>query len=247
MFFRLFLDDMSGWTELTGYRLETKSTKYYGLPCWSLPVLPSRLRLTPTLITTFHSRARSSFNSFNRFYPFPPPIQRTYLLLPSFWTLIHHSYSPSYHHLSSHSLLFSRNSTLNLRNMYYSVVSRSVMKQTTAAAAQASRMAATSTQTRSYTSTMHDNDPKVLRGFFPFLLPIHETKCLQTWHLLLWKVLEREKARSLRKEQHLSPIHNAPGWNESLASASEANVKVRLIPFLILSSSKKVLRGLLFS
>jgi len=47
---------------------------------------------------------------------------------------------------------------------------------------------------------MHDNDPEVL---------------------------ETEKHRNLRKEQHKtsSPIKNAPGWNQHLASASEAAVK----------------------
>ncbi|THH31724.1 hypothetical protein EUX98_g2474 [Antrodiella citrinella] len=47
---------------------------------------------------------------------------------------------------------------------------------------------------------MHDNDPEVL---------------------------EQEKQRNLRKEQHKTsaPIRNAPGWNQHLASASEANIK----------------------
>ncbi|TBU21479.1 hypothetical protein BD311DRAFT_706953 [Dichomitus squalens] len=51
-----------------------------------------------------------------------------------------------------------------------------------------------------YTSTMHDNDPEVL---------------------------EREKQRNLSKQQHKTstPIPNAPGWNEHLASASEASIK----------------------
>ncbi|KAL9714028.1 hypothetical protein Ac2012v2_002335 [Leucoagaricus gongylophorus] len=50
-------------------------------------------------------------------------------------------------------------------------------------------------------STMHDNDPEVL---------------------------EREKHRNLTQSQHkTSTPHkkDAPGWNEYLASASEANVK----------------------
>jgi len=47
---------------------------------------------------------------------------------------------------------------------------------------------------------MHDNDPEVL---------------------------EREKRRSLARHpyQTSSPIDHSPGWNETLASASEANVK----------------------
>ncbi|KAH9885821.1 hypothetical protein C8Q73DRAFT_659296 [Cubamyces lactineus] len=53
---------------------------------------------------------------------------------------------------------------------------------------------------RFYSSTMHDNDPDVL---------------------------EQEKRRNLSKQQHKTstPINEAPGWNESLASASEAAVK----------------------
>ncbi|KAF7797326.1 hypothetical protein EIP86_008521 [Pleurotus ostreatoroseus] len=51
-----------------------------------------------------------------------------------------------------------------------------------------------------YSSTVHDNDPETL---------------------------EKEKHRNLNKEQHKTSttIHNAPGWNEYLASASEAAVK----------------------
>jgi len=50
------------------------------------------------------------------------------------------------------------------------------------------------------TSTMHDNDPEVL---------------------------EREKRRNLARHpyQTLSPLDHSPGWNETLATASEANVK----------------------
>ncbi|KAJ7867021.1 hypothetical protein B0H14DRAFT_2218986, partial [Mycena olivaceomarginata] len=51
-------------------------------------------------------------------------------------------------------------------------------------------------------STMHDNDPETL---------------------------EREKHRNLKGEQHktsnTTPHDHAPGWNEPLASASEASVK----------------------
>lgn len=47
---------------------------------------------------------------------------------------------------------------------------------------------------------MHDNDPEIL---------------------------EREKYRNLSKTQHRTstPLDNAPGWNEHLATASEASVK----------------------
>ncbi|KAK0469728.1 uncharacterized protein EV420DRAFT_1496258 [Desarmillaria tabescens] len=47
---------------------------------------------------------------------------------------------------------------------------------------------------------MHDNDPEMI---------------------------EREKHRNLSKMQHRTstPIDNAPGWNEALATASEASVK----------------------
>ena len=45
----------------------------------------------------------------------------------------------------------------------------------------------------------------------------------------MMQLLEEEKRRNLRGEQHKTstphPKH-APGWNESLASASEAYVKV---------------------
>lgn len=45
---------------------------------------------------------------------------------------------------------------------------------------------------------------------------------------LCFQVLDREKSRNLGKKHFKtsSPIDNAPGWNEYLASASEANVKV---------------------
>ncbi|TFK87148.1 hypothetical protein K466DRAFT_491389 [Polyporus arcularius HHB13444] len=54
---------------------------------------------------------------------------------------------------------------------------------------------------RYYSSTMHDNDPDLL---------------------------EKEKSRNLSKQQHKTstPIpDHAPGWNEALASTSEANIK----------------------
>ncbi|KAF8968128.1 hypothetical protein BDZ97DRAFT_1801062, partial [Flammula alnicola] len=59
--------------------------------------------------------------------------------------------------------------------------------------------------TRLYTSTMHENDPEVL---------------------------EREKKRNLSRsstDKTSTPYDYAPGWNEVLASASEAAVKVRNI------------------
>ena len=48
------------------------------------------------------------------------------------------------------------------------------------------------------------------------------------------QVLEQEKRRNLSKQQHKTstPIDEAPGWNENLASASEAAVKVRLYGIL---------------
>ncbi|KAG0700296.1 hypothetical protein DFH29DRAFT_642237 [Suillus ampliporus] len=54
--------------------------------------------------------------------------------------------------------------------------------------------------TRRYTSTMHDNDAETL---------------------------EREKRKNLSGTQHKTstPIDDAPGWNEDLASTSEAHVK----------------------
>ncbi|KAG7089499.1 hypothetical protein E1B28_011179 [Marasmius oreades] len=60
--------------------------------------------------------------------------------------------------------------------------------------------AARSLSTRRYSSTMHDNDPVTL---------------------------ETEKQRNLSRTQHKTstPHANAPGWNESLATSSEASVK----------------------
>jgi len=77
----------------------------------------------------------------------------------------------------------------------YSVAIRSTLPRTVAPLSRTLAAAP-----RFYSSTMHDNDPDVL---------------------------EVEKHRNLRKEQHKtsSPIKNAPGWNQHLASASEANVK----------------------
>ncbi|KIL67679.1 hypothetical protein M378DRAFT_159514 [Amanita muscaria Koide BX008] len=58
---------------------------------------------------------------------------------------------------------------------------------------------------RNYSSTMHGNDPEVL---------------------------EREKQRNLSKSQHLTstPHEHAPGWNEVLASESEASIKADKSP-----------------
>ncbi|TDL16554.1 hypothetical protein BD410DRAFT_795202 [Rickenella mellea] len=56
------------------------------------------------------------------------------------------------------------------------------------------------TSFRHYSSAVHENDPKTL---------------------------DEEKARNLSKKQHATstPHENAPGWNEYLASASEAHIK----------------------
>ena len=71
-------------------------------------------------------------------------------------------------------------------------------------------------------STMHENDPKVRRPTFSFIRS----------RLTKIQVLEREKSRNLSKTQPKSSIYeDAPGWNETLASASEAAVKVNR-PFI---------------
>lgn len=68
-------------------------------------------------------------------------------------------------------------------------------------------------------STMHENDPNV-RPYIP--LPIRIA--LTTPPL---QVLESEKQKNLTGQQHKTsaPHEHAPGWNEYLASASEAAVK----------------------
>jgi hypothetical protein len=43
-------------------------------------------------------------------------------------------------------------------------------------------------------------------------------------------VLEREKQKNLDGHEHNTGIHNAPGWNDRLASSSEAAIKVRFSP-----------------
>lgn len=64
---------------------------------------------------------------------------------------------------------------------------------------------------------MHDNDPEVC-----ILLSCPGCKLTKD------QILELEKNRNLRGVQHKTstPHSHAPGWNETLASASEASVKV---------------------
>ncbi|KAF9267830.1 hypothetical protein L218DRAFT_955014 [Marasmius fiardii PR-910] len=64
----------------------------------------------------------------------------------------------------------------------------------------AATTAARSLSTRQYSSTVHENDPVTL---------------------------ETEKQRNLSRTQHTTstPHRDAPGWNESLASSSEASIK----------------------
>ncbi|KAF5382031.1 hypothetical protein D9615_004394 [Tricholomella constricta] len=52
-------------------------------------------------------------------------------------------------------------------------------------------------------------------------------RCLSTMHGNDPDTLESEKNRNLSKQQHKTstPHANAPGWNEALASESEADVK----------------------
>ncbi|KAJ7364134.1 hypothetical protein DFH08DRAFT_266992 [Mycena albidolilacea] len=83
--------------------------------------------------------------------------------------------------------------------MYSRISSRSALRNV-AGAARATAPATTTRFTR-FSSTMHDNDPVIL---------------------------ETEKARNLAGTQYqTSTPHrkHAPGWNEHLASASEASVK----------------------
>lgn len=67
-------------------------------------------------------------------------------------------------------------------------------------------------------STMHDNDPEV--GVLCCV------RCAD--QLMKKQILELEKNRNLRGIQHKTstPHAHAPGWNEHLASASEASIKV---------------------
>ncbi|KAJ8521368.1 hypothetical protein ONZ45_g1943 [Pleurotus djamor] len=83
----------------------------------------------------------------------------------------------------------------------YKSVSLNLARRCTAVAAGSPGMASSRcTSTRFYSSTMHDNDPELL---------------------------EAEKQKNLRGLQHKTstPHSHAPGWNEHLASASEASVK----------------------
>lgn len=68
-------------------------------------------------------------------------------------------------------------------------------------------------------STSHDNDPEVRKVVL--LASGQATEKLP-------QVLEAEKQKNLSGTQTKSTIHNAPGWNEKLSSASEAVIKVRL-------------------
>jgi hypothetical protein len=63
---------------------------------------------------------------------------------------------------------------------------------------------------------MHDNNPEVRSSFFLPIPPILTPQINQT--------LEREKHRNLSGTQK-HRYDNAPGWNEHLASESEATVK----------------------
>jgi len=77
---------------------------------------------------------------------------------------------------------------------------RSTLRSVSTTARVASLKSIRLSSPRHYSSTMHDNDPEVL---------------------------EMEKKRNLTGVQHKTstPHEHAPGWNESLASASEASVK----------------------
>ncbi|KAF8811696.1 hypothetical protein BYT27DRAFT_7183734 [Phlegmacium glaucopus] len=80
--------------------------------------------------------------------------------------------------------------------MFTLLASRSVLRGSTARVTAAASLRCT----RFYSSTMHDNDPETL---------------------------ELEKNRNLKGVQHKTstPHAHAPGWNEPLASVSEASVK----------------------
>jgi hypothetical protein len=67
-------------------------------------------------------------------------------------------------------------------------------------------------------STMHGNDPAVRLTLV--------LGCYVLFILHPPKILEREKLKNLA-HQTASVLTSAPGWNEKLASASEAAVKVR--------------------
>jgi len=82
--------------------------------------------------------------------------------------------------------------------MFTLSASRSVLRISTVRTTAAASLRCSST--RLYSSTMHDNDPEIL---------------------------ELEKNRNLRGIQHKTstPHAHAPGWNEHLASTSEASIK----------------------
>ncbi|RDB26319.1 hypothetical protein Hypma_006634 [Hypsizygus marmoreus] len=83
------------------------------------------------------------------------------------------------------------------------VNSRSALRYMSASARRASTSRLLTT--RRPMSTMHDNDPDLL---------------------------EAEKRRNLSGQQHKTstPLSDAPGWNETLASESEADVKADRTP-----------------
>jgi hypothetical protein len=69
---------------------------------------------------------------------------------------------------------------------------------------------------------MHGNDPKVR-----LTMPPDHTQCAQPTPV---QILEKEKQKNLKGENlkdNPAPIDHSPGWNEKLASKSEAEVKVR--------------------
>jgi hypothetical protein len=73
-------------------------------------------------------------------------------------------------------------------------------------------------------STMHGNDPQVRP-------PAH----CDALELRGPQVLEREKQKNLDGHEHNTGIHNAPGWNDRLASSSEAAIKVLPPPLPLVS------------
>ena len=96
----------------------------------------------------------------------------------------------------------------------YSIATRAAIRR--AALAPVSR---TLVVAKRYSSTEHGNDPEVRA---------QSSYSASEYPLTPFQVLEREKQRNLRNEQHKTstPIRNAPGWNLYLASESEADVKV---------------------
>jgi hypothetical protein len=67
---------------------------------------------------------------------------------------------------------------------------------------------------------MHNQDPEVR------LCPLLSSQA----HAHATQTLEREKQKNLKGEQDdkSAPMDKAPGWNQHLASRSEAEVKVRV-------------------